>query len=187
MATANATSANAKCPARATELQQCAGERCRDHDGDRADHRELGVRLDQLLVRTDGGRHDGALRDRVGLAEHQHQERLGIEEQRVEVADHEEAQQGPQAHAGDDHPFAAARYPVERRADERCRHGEGGDREHEVEGDAPARRVEVEREEDRPRERDGEQRRRRRSPNAWVRASRANGRWRRAGSDRAEG
>ena len=136
------------------------GDEARAGRGQAGEQLQLGVGLDQLVVVAHHRGHEGAAGHAVGLAHGQHGERLGEQHQAVEVVEHHEADDGPDAVDGHDHPAAAAVGAVEGRADERGDQGQRGHREGEVEEDLPAGVVGVEVEEERAGQRDGDEARR---------------------------
>ena len=96
----------------------------RREPGQHRQHRQPGVGGDQLALVGDGGGHQGALGDHVGLGQHEHAERLGEQPQALEVARHREADQGPAGGRGDEHQPAPGRAAVEDGAEEGGHHRE---------------------------------------------------------------
>ncbi len=143
------TTATPRMPCDPASAYAGAARRPAAGSGQAREQLQLGVGLDELLVVAHHGGHEGAAGHAVGLAEGQHGERLGEQQQAVEVVEHHEADDGPHAVDGDHHPAAAAVGPVEGRPDEGGHEGQRGDREEQVEEDLPAGLVGVEVEEER--------------------------------------
>ncbi len=120
-----------------------------DEPGDDRDDCEPRVRFDQLALRVDNGRDERALRDGVGLREHQHAERLGIEPDRArQVPRHGEADERPPQRGADDHRAPAGAAAVEDRAQHGRHDRERRHRQGEVEGDLRLGLGRVDREEE---------------------------------------
>ncbi len=106
-------------PLRAGQLHHDRARDDRDDADDARQQRQARVRLDELVVVADHGRHEGALRDAVGLAQHQHRERTREQLEVVDVQRHVRAHRGAAARRDDDHQPPAALDPVDGGTDQR--------------------------------------------------------------------
>ncbi len=140
------------------DLQQTDAQGERGKAGQRGEHGELGVRTREVVTVTrDLGDERGA-GDEVQLRQHQDPERLREEEEVVHVARHRQAEEGGAA-IGDRHARAARlAAAVEQGAQGGADHGEGRDRQQQVEEDLALGGVRRDREEERAGERDRDER-----------------------------
>ena len=114
---------------------------------------QLAVRFDEGRITVDDRRNDGALADRVRLRQHQHEERLGEQPVRVQVAGHGDTHHHPQNQAGRDDQPAGANGSIEQRTDERRHHSKRCHREEQIQRDPASGRVRAHVEEQRTGER----------------------------------
>ena len=119
------------------------------HGGDAGQAR---VGRDQITTVGDERRHQRALGDGIGLVEHEDAEHLGIQQQVLDVAGHEEAQDAAaEARRRRDHALRTGE-AVDERTDERREQEERRERHEQVGDDAWTRRTDGHVEEQRTRE-----------------------------------
>ena len=114
-----------------------------------AQHRQLGIRLDQLQLVADQRRHHGTLGDRVALLQHQQAEGQRKEQQAVKVGGHLPCDEPTPDDRYEDHSPAPAPDAVHQRSNQRCDHGKRGDGQDQVDSDAPPGCIRIDGEEDR--------------------------------------
>ena len=130
--------------------QQCdTADPSAEHAPHSAQHRQLCVRRHQVQLVVDQGWHHGALGHGITLLEHQQAEGQREQQQAVEVGGHLPGNEPPTHDRDEDHPAAPTPDAVHQRTDQGGDHSERGDREDQVDGDAPPGRVRIYREEDR--------------------------------------
>ena len=141
------------------ELKERHTEGRHGEAGKSRQHRQLGVGAGEIVLALGHRRDEGRLPDEVELREDEDSERLGEQQEALQVPSHEQRQNGTPAGGYPDARPAGRRPPVEEGAEQRGHDGKRRDREQEVEEHSALRLAGADREEQRSGKRDRHERR----------------------------